>query len=356
MEGLQLMNKPNLILAGNISKKFKQIINRSTEEYSPELIAFPGKIPKLSGKRIIFAIELDDCGLNIDLFRLLLMLKNRGDKSLVKSKAILIIRSNNELFTKSIAQKVLFLCNQMGCEFPGHPVVEAIKDYKNFITWQRIYNLPLEQIFLEKCKQIVYRLMKEEYRKIHQPKILVLHSSHFKTSNTYMLWRIVKKNLRGENIQELHVENGTVIDCRGCSYKTCIHYSEENSCFYGGIMVKEILPAIEATDCIIWLCPNYNDAISAKLMAVINRMTVLYKRVDFKDKTIFSIIVSGNSGSDSVANQLIGALNMNKGFRLPPYFSLMAIANDPGMVKNIPGIEIKAEIFSNRIKEELKEI
>jgi len=66
----------------------------------------------------------------------------------------------------------------------------------------------------------------------------------------------------------------------------------------------------------IWLCPNYNDAISAKLMAVINRLTVLYKRVKFWDKTLFSIIVSGNSGSDCVAEQLLGTLNINKGLRL----------------------------------------
>lgn len=66
-------------------------------------------------------------------------------------------------------------------------------------------------------------------------------------------------------------------------------------------MVKESLPAIEDADCVIWLCPNYNDSISAKLMAVINRLTVLYKRVRFWDKSLFSIIVSGNSGSDCVA-------------------------------------------------------
>lgn len=78
-------------------------------------------------------------------------------------------------------------------------------------------------------------------------------------------------------------------------------------------MVKEILTAIEEADCIIWLCPNYNDAISAKLMAVINRITVLYKRVKFGEKTLFSVVVSGNSGSDCVAKQLIGALNINKG-------------------------------------------
>jgi hypothetical protein len=64
-------------------------------------------------------------------------------------------------------------------------------------------------------------------------------------------------------------------------------------------------------------------------MAVINRMTALYKRVKFGDKTLFSVVVSGNSGSDCVAKQLIGALNINKGFRLPPYFALTATANDP---------------------------
>ena len=89
-------------------------------------------------------------------------------------------------------------------------------------------------------------------------------------------------------------------------------------------------------------------------MAVINRMTVLYKRVKFVNKTIFSVVVSGNSGSDCVAKQLIGALNINKGFRLPPYFALTAIANDPGTVRSMQGIDKKARDFSNIIKREIK--
>jgi hypothetical protein len=39
-----------------------------------------------------------------------------------------------------------------------------------------------------------------------------------------MLWKMVKESLSGEDIRELHIENGAVVDCRGCSYKTCIHY------------------------------------------------------------------------------------------------------------------------------------
>lgn len=342
-----------LIQTGKITEKFKEIIDYSTKDYTPKLITSSGELPDLKGKKIIFAIELDQCGFNIPLFDILLKLKKRGDRSLLNSKAVIIVQSSSELFTKSIARKIILLCNQMGCAFSGHPVVEAIKNLDNFLTWQKNYNMPLFEIYKRKCKELVYNLIKEKLVQIDHPKMLVLHSSFFKTSNTLMLWRMVKKNLEGEEIRELHVENGTVVDCRGCSYKTCIHYSEEKSCFYGGVMVKEILPAIEGADSIIWLCPNYNDAISAKLMAVINRMTVLYKRVDFHNKTIFSIIVSGNSGSDCVAKQLIGALNINKGFRLPPYFSLTAIANDSGAVKKIPGIKIEAKAFSNRIKKDI---
>jgi len=242
----------------------------------------------------------------------------------------------------------------MGCRFPGHPVVEATHNLNNFLTWQKTYNLPLVEIYREQARELVKKLKDENLKLINRPKILVLHSSLFKTSNTLMLWKMVKESLGGEDIRELHVENGTVVDCRGCSYKTCIHYSEEKSCFYGGIMVKEILPAIEEADCIIWLCPNYNDAISAKLMAVINRMTVLYKRVKFGDKTLFSLVVSGNSGSDCVAKQLIGALNINKGFRLPPYFALTATANDPGSIMKVPGIGQKAKEFAENVKREIK--
>jgi len=62
--------------------------------------------------------------------------------------------------------------------------------------------------------------MEENLKLINRPKILVLHSSLFKTSNTLMLWRMVKDNFTGEDINEFHVEKGTVVDCRGCSYKT----------------------------------------------------------------------------------------------------------------------------------------
>jgi len=344
-----------LIMPGKIPNSFAEVVRTATENYQLTIVKTIQDFPvDLRNKKIIFAIELDECGFNIPLFEMLLKLKERGDDSLLGSRAVIIIQSPSELFTKSTAQKIIFLTNQMGCRFPGHPVVEATYNFSNFLTWQKTFKLPLLKIYQEQSKELAKKLAEENLKLINRPKILVLHSSLFKTSNTLMLWKMVKESLRREDIRELHVENGTVVDCRGCSYKTCIHYSEEKSCFYGGIMVKEILPAIEEADCIIWLCPNYNDAISAKLMAVINRMTVLYKRVKFENKTIFSVVVSGNSGSDCVVKELIGALNINKGFRLPPYFTLTATANDPGFVKSIPGIDKRVKKFAEDVRREIK--
>jgi len=349
------MEMIHLIIPGKTSEGFSEIVKIATENYQLTVVKTIQDFPAdLRNKKIIFAVELDECGFNIPLFEMLQKLKERGDDSLSGSRAVIIIQSPDELYTKSTAQKIIFLTNRMGCRFPGHPLVEATYNLGNFLTWQKTFKLTLREIYEKQTRELVKKLTRENLRLIKSPKILVLHSSFFKTSNTLMLWRMVKENLAGADIKELHVENGTVVDCRGCSYKTCIHYSEEKSCFYGGIMVKEILPAIEEADCIIWLCPNYNDAISAKLMAVINRMTVLYKRVKFGNKTVFSIVVSGNSGGDSVVGQVIGTLNINKGFRLPPYFSLTVTANDPGSVKTIRGIDREAKKFAENIIREIK--
>ena len=114
-------------------------------------------------------------------------------------------------------------------------------------------------------------------------------------------------------------------------------------------MVEEIYPAIIDCDVLMMLCPNYNDSITANMSAVINRLTALYRKTKFYDKYFYSIIVSGFSGSDIVAQQLISALNINKTFMLPPQFAFMETANNPGDVEKIEGIMEKAKEFAMRI-------
>ena len=89
--------------------------------------------------------------------------------------------------------------------------------------------------------------------------------------------------------------------------------------------------------------------LTANIVATINRLTALYRLTKFYDKDIYAIIVSGYSGGDALAKQLISSLNMNKTFNLPPYFSLMATANDKGSIFNVPNIESIAQSFAKKI-------
>jgi Multimeric flavodoxin WrbA len=155
-----------------------------------------------------------------------------------------------------------------------------------------------------------------------------------------LLWSLVRKELeKAENleIEEISLLNGEIYDCIGCPYDTCLHYGERGSCVYGGVIVDRVYPGILKCDGLLMLCPNYNDAISANMAAFVNRLTALFRNNDFSDKRIFSIIVSGYSGGDILAQQLISGINMNKAFVLPPEFCLMETANNPKRrIKNYP--------------------
>lgn len=310
-----------------------------------------GNIPNLKNKRLLLAIELDDFGLAINTYKLLKVLQNRGHRALENSSAALLVHSNNELFTKSVASHIILYLNSMGCTFMGHPLVEAIGSLRNFLTLQKVIKKSLREVCFYSCSDLGKRLALTSFEPIKNPKITVLHSSNYKYSNTLTYWHMVKQYLKTPDITEIHIENGSVQDCHGCLFNTCKYFGQQKSCFYGGIMVNEIYPAILDSDIILWICPNYNDSISANLMATINRLTAIYRTQKFYEKSIFAIVVSGNSGSDLLARQLINALNINKSFKLPPYFYTSAIANDRNSILLVPSIQSKAEEFAKRINQ-----
>ncbi|GAU77196.1 flavodoxin family protein [Fusibacter sp. 3D3] len=312
--------------------------------------------------KCLLIIELDDIGENEALDQMLrteMKKRIKGDATFFKDKIVaLIVKSHSEHFTKTFAKKCIYHINNLGGTFIGHPLVEITEGYQNFRTWQKIDPKPLERICFEQIDQLVKRL--HSYQPLNKDKlhVLVLHAGYKEISNTLMLWDNIANELELYNqkkaesvlsIDTLHVEEGKISDCYGCSFETCMYYAREKSCFYGGFVVEDLYPKLEKADIVVWICPNYNDAISAKLMAVINRLTALYRNMGFQDKYLLSVIVSGNSGSDSVARQLIGALNINKGFRLPAGFSIMALANDPGDIKSAFDITHKVSSYVNTV-------
>ena len=301
----------------------------------------------LPSRRLLFAVALDDCGGNEGYYRILCRL--RGNPRLLDGCiAALVVTGRGELYTKSIARTLALSANLAGCAFIGRPLVEATGSLQNFRTQAELSGTDEEAAYDAALRDLSQRLATQKPLSPIR-RVVALHASSRSTSNTLALWDLVRRNLPGVEIREFGLRNGTVIDCIGCSYSACLHYGEHSGCFYGGVMTEEVFPAILECDALVMLCANYNDALSANLTACVNRLTALYRRTRFYDKRLYGLVVSGYSGGDLVAQQLISSLNMNKSFYLPPRFCLLETANDAGSLVKIPGVERRAADFAQQM-------
>lgn len=307
----------------------------------------------LENERILFAIPLDASGVNHQYYDMLAWLRTNPD-CLKGCVGGVIIDGPGTLYTKAIARNLVLAASLAGCTFPGRSLVEAIGNLQNFQVQAKNAGSDLMTAYRMSAFNLVNRIMAFAPPRSKRPNLLVLHASSRATSNTLDLWNRVRADLEPScDITEIGLRNGTLEDCAGCPYTTCLHFGEQGECFYGGVMVQDVYPAIKEADAVILLCPNYNDALSANITAAINRLTALYRTTQFHDKAVFALVVSGYSGGDIVASQVISALNMNKGFWLPAQFCMMETANDAGSAIRLPGIEERLHDFSGRILDHL---
>ncbi len=249
---------------------------------------------------------------------------------------------------------MVFTTNRAGCTFPGRPLVEGTRTLHNYDIQAKNLHMDNLQVYMEAGRQLVENVVQYRKPQCERPKLLVLHAGNRKISNSLQLWEMTEQHLQDFEIRRISLRNGFIRDCRGCAYDVCHHFGEEGSCFYGGPIAEEVYPAILDCDGLVMICPNYNDVLSANLTAFINRMTALFTTHRFYDKALFGVIVSGYSGGDIVAEQLISGLNMNKTFALPGKFAILETANSPGEILQIPGIEEKAAAFADQIRNQLK--
>lgn len=308
------------------------------------------------GKRLLLLCDLDVIGRDLEVDQLIAewtVQKSQGVSGMEDTCVGLVTRSPSEFFTKSYARRTVWLLNAMGATIIGRPLVELLPNFENFMTWKKTSSLSLEDLAASRIVDLAKRLLAYEPKKYKQPKLVVIHSSDEKTSNTLALWRQIQKELikieAPFDIQEVYIKRGSITDCIGCKYEICISEAKKLSCVLGGQFVDEVMPAIDSAHVIMWICPNYNDTIGGDLVALINRMSGFYRTRDLSEKKIYSVIVSGNSGTDSVASQLIGSLVLNKGFALPPYFCLTEIAGDPLSILEKPSLESKTSHFAHRL-------
>lgn len=307
----------------------------------------------LENARVLFAVPLDESGVNHGYYDLLAYLRTHPG-CLAGSVGGVLVDGPGDLYTKAVGRELVLAASRAGCTFPGRPLVEATGDLRNFTVQAKNGSCSLEEAYRRAAADLAERVLNFAPPRHVRPKLLVLHASNHRTSNTLALWSRCRERLESScDITEIGLRNGTLEDCAGCPYTMCLHFGEQGECFYGGVMVQEVYPAIREADAVVLLCPNYNDALSANLTAAINRLTALYRTAPLTDKAVFSIVVSGYSGGDIVARQIVSALNMNKGFWLPAEFCLLETANDAGTAVTLPGIEERLGKFTEKILRQL---
>lgn len=307
----------------------------------------------LEGRRLLLALPLGDTGVNLEYTRMLSRLR-REPKLLEGCTGGLIVDGAGELYTKSAAAEAVLAMNRAGCALVGRPLVEGTGSLANFAVQAKNLGAGLMGAYRHAAAELAGQVESFGFPKKERPEVLVLHASSHHTSNTMDLWSKVRERVEGRcDLREIGLRNGTLSDCSGCPYTMCLHFGEQGGCFYGGVMQDEVYPAVRAADALVLLCPNYNDALSANLTACINRLTALFRQTRFYDKAVFAVVVSGYSGGDTVARQVISAMNMNKSFYLPGRFALIETANDPGQALALPGIGERLEGFAQNILDTL---
>jgi len=307
----------------------------------------------LQGQKLLFALPLGDTGTNVEYVRMLARLR-RENTLLDGCTAGVIVDGATALYTKSAAAELTLTANLAGCAFVGRPLVEGTGSLSNFRIQAKNLGVNYMGAYWAAARDLVERLEGEPFARRDHAQLLVLHASSRGPSNTMALWEQVKAHLDDRlAITEIGLRNGTLSDCSGCPYTMCLHFGERGGCFYGGVMQEEVYPAIRRCAGVVVLAPNYNDALSANLTACINRLTALFRQTRFYDKALFSIVVSGYSGGDILARQLISALNMNKSFYLPPRFALMDTANDPGEALAQADMPAQCQAFADLIRQTL---
>ena len=341
--------KPLYVIKLGDSDRLTRLLDTVRKEFPVQFVRPADLETGFRDRHLLFALHLDEFGAGEELYMLLRLLRRNTD-CLNGCVGGVVIDGEGELYTKSAAQALVLAANSAGCLFPGKPLVEGTGSLYNQHILARKEGLSWEETYFLRVRELAHRVLTFVPPRFERPKLLMLHASDHERSNSVWMGRQILSRLPDAvETQEISLRNGTIFDCRGCSYDTCLHFAENQSCFYGGTITEAVLPAIESCSAMLFLCPNFNDAVSANIMALFNRLTNLLVLRDLSDKYVFGVVVSGYSGSDLVARQLLGAMCLNKTAILPPKFCLMQTAHDPGSAKERPGMDQRLDAFARQI-------
>ena len=137
----------------------------------------------LRGKRVLFALSTDEGGMDAPTLALLRRLRLEKD-AMQGSCAAVLLDGAGELYTKQLAQDVVFAANGTGCAFMGKPLVEGTGSlYNQHILAARLGLTP-EQTYRTRARGLVRRLETFQPPRFRRPRLLMLHASESGRSST----------------------------------------------------------------------------------------------------------------------------------------------------------------------------
>ncbi|MDO4315437.1 MAG: NAD(P)H-dependent oxidoreductase, partial [Oscillospiraceae bacterium] len=248
-------------LGDALSPRFGQVLDAALQGRSHQTVNW--LTDPMEDQRVLCAVPLGAGGVNPAFYSLLAFLRTHPG-CLSGSVGGVLVDGPGDLYTKAVGRELVLAANQAGCAFPGRPLVEGTGDLRNFTVQAKTAGCSLEEAYRLAAAGLAGRVLDFSPPRRVRPKLLVLHASNRATSNTLALWGRCREHLEARcGITEIGLRNGTLEDCAGCPYTMCLHYGEKGGCFYGGVMVQEVYPALREADAVVLLCPNYNDALSA---------------------------------------------------------------------------------------------
>lgn len=148
----------------------------------------------LHDRRLLFAVSLDETGVNHAYYDLLAFLRTHPG-CLSGSTTGILVDGVGDLYTKATARDLaLAVCGAEGL-LVGRPLVEATGSLRNFTVQAKNANCSLEEAYVLAVSDLARRVRTFMPPKQKRPKIAVLHASSHRTSNTWALWSRVREYL-----------------------------------------------------------------------------------------------------------------------------------------------------------------
>lgn len=333
------------IQAKNLSPKTEKLLRAHFSDYE-RMSPRDALLSQRPFSRVLLCASLNETGYDRHLLDLLH--RAEGARLFEDTVAGVVVESPGPLYTREAGVQLLYHANRLGARMPGRSLVEATPGLENLVPLSRPLGKSPEDILSAQLKGLHER-MGTSRQTSAQRRLSVWTIGKPDTSATLAVWDMIRPHLNGIEIDLLSFGQENIRDCRGCAYELCKKMGEETRCIYEDYVVKEMYPSIERSDGILILTPNYNDMLPANFVSSINRLTALFRKRKFFDKSLFSLIVTGHSGAELLSRQLIGALHINKTFALPPRFTWEVRAHNRDAVRENRELPQQAEAFAKRI-------